>query len=500
MTAHETDTQRGQPGTEVGTQESADDFDALLKKEFRPRSAQAHQAVISAVQTLSDHALQDSKLTTQDASDTVESIIAELDKQISSQVNEIIHHKEFQALESAWRGLDYLVSNSQLDSELKIRALNVTKDEIFDTFTDFKGNKWDKSPLFQLLYEDQYGAFGGEPYGALIADYHFGLSSEDMTVMKGLSQIGAAAHAPVIAAAAPELLELDSWEELNSINDIATKFEASPAHAAWRAFRETEDSHYFGLTLPRFLAREPYGSKGQKVKAFGFEEDTGGGDLNKYSWANAAYAMGVNITRAFADYGWTSAIRGLTTGGKVEDLPARSFSTQEGELGLACPTEISISHRRESELAEAGFISLNHQRNTTNAVFFGVPSVHKAKEYSDIDATRNAKVACRIENLLPTCRIAHFLKTIIYTKIGSATSQEELQRDLQEWLIDIIVEGEATEKDKAQRPLSAGTVLVRKSDTNPGAFDAVFQLQTHERLEGVNVSLRLVAKKLQGAS
>ncbi|MEM6934200.1 MAG: type VI secretion system contractile sheath large subunit, partial [Pseudomonadota bacterium] len=319
-----------------------DDFASLLQKEFRPKSEQAKTAVEQAVQTLAAKALENTALVSDDALKSIESIIAEIDQKLTEQVNQILHHEEFQQLESAWRGLHYLVNNTETDEMLKIRVMNISKKDMHKTLRKFKGTAWDQSPIFKRVYEEEFGQFGGEPYGTLVADYHFDHSPPDVELLGEMSKIAAAAHAPLITGAKPELFQMDSWSELANPRDL-TKIFQTPEYASWRSLRESEDSRYVGLAMPRFLGRLPYGSKTDPVEAFAFEEETGDADSSKYGWVNAAYAMAVNINRSFKEYGWCSRIRGIESGGAVENLPSHTFPTDDGGVDQKCPTEIAIS-------------------------------------------------------------------------------------------------------------------------------------------------------------
>ncbi|MCB1768475.1 MAG: type VI secretion system contractile sheath large subunit, partial [Candidatus Competibacteraceae bacterium] len=402
---------------EVETLE-ASEFSSLLQREFKPKSDQAKEAVESAVRTLAEQALQYTTLVSKDVVKSIESMIAEIDKKLSDQMNAILHHSDFQALESAWRGLHHLVNNTETDEMLKIRVMNISKKDLHKTLKKYKGTAWDQSPLFKKVYEEEYGQFGGEPYGCLVGDYYFDQSPPDVELLGEISKIAAAAHTPFISAAAPTVMQMDSWQELSNPRDI-TKIFQTPEYAAWRSLRESDDSRYLGLTMPRFLARLPYGSKTDPVEAFDFEEDAEGSDHTKYVWANSAYAMAVNVNRAFKLYGWCTRIRGVESGGAVEGLPSHTFPTDDGGVDMKCPTEIAISDRREAELSKNGFLPLIHRKNSDFAAFIGAQSLQKPAEYDDPDATANANLSARLPYLFSTCRFAHYLKCIVRDKIGS---------------------------------------------------------------------------------
>src|SRR5690554_6874785 len=274
------------------------DFTSLLNKEFKPKSDRAREAVESAVTTLAEFVLKDVSKVSDDAIKTIQSIIAEIDRKLTEQVNAIMHHDDFQQLESAWRGLHYLVNNTETDEMLKIRVLNISKKDLGKTLKKFKGTSWDQSPVFKKFYEEEYGQFGGEPIGCIVGDYYFDHSPPDVELLGEMAKVCAAAHAPFIAAAAPTVMQMDSWAELANPRDV-TKIFQTPEYAAWRSLRESDDSRYIGLTMPRFLARLPYGAKTSPVDAFDFEEETEAADSRRYVWANSAYAMAVNINRSF---------------------------------------------------------------------------------------------------------------------------------------------------------------------------------------------------------
>ncbi len=451
--------------------------------------------VREAVGTLVEQALQRTALISDDARRSIESIIAELDKKISEQVNLILHHEEFRRLEGAWRGLHYLVNNTETDENLKIRVINISKKDLGKTIKKFKGTAWDQSPLFKKIYEEEYGTPGGAPYGCLIGDYEFDHSPPDVEILSGMAQIAAAAHAPFISAASPTVMNFDSWRQLSDPRDL-TKIFQTAEYAAWRSLRESEDSRYIGLTMPRFLSRLPYGAKTNPVEEFAYEEDMEGAKHDNYVWANSAYAMGVNINRAFKLYGWCARIRGVESGGTVEGLPCHTFPTDDGGVDMKCPTEIAITDRREAELAKNGLMPLLHWKNTDYAVFIGAQSLHKPTEYDDPDATANANLAARLPYLFASCRFAHFLKCMVRDKIGGFKEKGDMVRWLNNWIMQYVEPdpANASEEAKARRPLAAAEVEVEEIPGNPGYYTSKFYLRPHYQLEGLTVSLRLVSK------
>jgi type VI secretion system protein ImpC len=473
----------------------ADQFEALLAKEFKPKTDRARAEVEGAVRTLAEQALRESTVVSDDVIGTIKAIIAEIDKKLSDQMNLILHSERFQQLESAWRGLNYLVSNTETDEMLKIRVLNISKKDLAKTLKKYKGVAWDQSPIFKRLYEQEYGQLGGEPYGALVGDYYFDHTPGDVELLGQIAQTAAAAHAPFLAAAAPSLMGMDSWQELSNPRDLAKIFSA-PDYAAFRSLRESDDAKYVGLAMPRFLSRVPYGSKTSPVEEFDFEEQTGAGDQSKYTWTNAAYAMAVNVNRSFKQYGWCTSIRGVESGGAVEGLPVHTFPSDDGGVDMTCPTEIAISDRREMELANSGLMPLIHRKNTDSAAFIGAQSLQKPTEYDDPDATANARIAARLPYLFASCRFAHYLKCMVRDKVGSFMEREDLERYLHSWIQNYVLGDPSRAGDtlKAQKPLAAAEVKVEEIEGNPGFYAATFHLRPHYQLEGVNVSMRLVSK------
>jgi type VI secretion system protein ImpC len=478
----------------VATAEQSE-FAALLTREFRPKSDAARDAVANAVQTLAQQALANTALIGGEALKTIEGIIAAIDAKLTEQVNQIIHQEDFQQLESAWRGLHYLVNNTETDEFLKIKVFNVSKKELTRTLKKFRGTAWDQSPVFKKLYEEEFGQFGGEPFGMLVGDYYFDHSPQDVALLGDIAAIASAMHAPFISATAPTVMQMDSWSELANPRDL-TKIFQTPEYAAWRSLRESEDARYIGLTMPRFLARLPYGAKTEPVEEFAFEEEVEGADSSKYTWANSAYAMATNITRSFKMYGWCTRIRGIETGGAVEGLPAHTFPTDDGGVDMKCPTEIAISDRREAELAKNGFMPLIHKKNSDFAAFIGAQSLQKPQEYQDPAATANANLSARLPYLFASCRFAHYLKCMVRDKIGSTMSKAQLTEWLDKWLGQY-VDGSpdsSTEEYKATHPLAEGKVVVEENEENPGYYSAKFFLKPHYQLEGLTVSLRLVSR------
>lgn len=475
--------------------EELDEFASLLKASFKPRNEAAATEVDNAITTLVREALADQSVVKEDVLDTVDEMIARLDQKLSEQVNAIIHAPEYQQIESAWRGLAHLVNNSEPDATLKIRVMNISKSELDRELRSYPGAKWDQSPFFKKIYESGLGQLGGEPFGCLIGDFQFDHSSADVRVMRGISQVAAAAHAPFFAAAAPTLLGMDSWNEINNPHDIGSLFE-TPDYAAWRGLRDSENSRYLALTMPRMMARLPYGQNSLPVEEFNFNEETDGHTGEKYAWMNAAYAMGTNIARAHKDYGWTVQIRGVQSGGEVLNLPTHTFTTDEGGIDMKCPTEVAITDRREAELSKAGLISLVHRSNTDKAAFIGAQSLYKPKKMQSAEATASENLSARIPYMFAVSRFAHYLKHMVRDKIGSNREREQLEYELQDWISNYvhISPANASEAEKARLPLAGAKVEVIEDPENPGYYVGKFLLRPHFQLEGMDIGMSLVSK------
>ncbi|HEY4079203.1 MAG TPA: type VI secretion system contractile sheath large subunit [Burkholderiaceae bacterium] len=479
----------------AGVTMEGNDFASLLNKEFKPKSDEARSQVEAAVATLAQQALADVKLISSDTVASIEAMIAALDQKLSEQINLILHHEDYQKLESAWRGLSYMVNNTETDEHLKIRVMAISKQDLGKTLKRYKGTAWDQSPVFKKLYEEEYGQFGGEPFGAIVGDYHFDHSPPDVELLGEMSKVAAAAHAPFITGAAPTVMQMESWSELANPRDL-TKIFTTPEYAAWRSLRESDDARYLAMCMPRFLGRLPYGAKTDPVDAFNFEEDTVGSEHGKYAWCNAAYAMATNINRSFKTYGWCSRIRGVESGGAVENLPSHTFPTDDGGVDMKCPTEIAISDRREAELSKNGFLAMIHRKNSDFAAFIGAQSLQKPTEYDDPDATANAALAARLPYMFACNRFAHYLKCMVRDKVGSFKTREAMERWLNEWILRY-VDGDpanSTEQTKAERPLAAAEVVIEEVEGAPGYYQSKFFLKPHYQLEGLSVSLRLVSK------
>ena len=416
--------------------------------------------------------------------------IAQIDHLLSLQLNEILHHPDFQKLEGSWRGLQFLLKQSETSAMLKIKVLNVSKKDLLRDLQ--RAPEFDQSALFKKVYEEEYGVFGGTPFGALIGDYYFDKSGQDIELLEKISNVAAAAHAPFVSAASHEMLNLGGWGELDNPRDLGKIFD-STEYAKWKGFRNTEDSRYVALTAPRVLAREPYGSSTVPIEAFNYEERVDGSNHEHYCWTNAAYAMGANINKAFSFYGWTASIRGVEGGGLVEGLPVHNFRTESGEIAMKCPTEVQITDRREKELADLGFAPLVHQKGTANAAFFSVQSAQKSKTYDDPKATSSARMSAQLPYIFSTSRFAHYLKVMMRDKIGGYTSKEQIDNFLNRWIQNYLAPAGSSPGVMQRKPLSEARIDVVEIPGKPGAYRAVAFLKPHYQLDELGVSMRLVA-------
>jgi type VI secretion system protein ImpC len=432
-----------------------------------------------------------------DADATINSRVAQIDHLISLQLNEILHHPAFQKLEASWRGIKYMMDQSETSSMLKIRVLNVSKKELLRDLQ--RAPEFDQSVMFKKVYEDEFGIFGGEPFGALIGDYEFSKHPEDIELLEKVSQVAAGAHAPFLTAAAPELLNMDSFSQLGDPRDIGKIFD-STEFAKWKSFRASEDSRYVGLTMPRVLMRLPYGKDTKPVDDFSYEEGVDGTDHSKYLWGNAAYALGARLTTAFAQYGWCASIRGVEGGGLVEGLPTHTFRTDEGDVALKCPTEVAITDRREKELADQGLIPLVHCKGTDYAAFFSVQSANKPKKFDKAAANANARLSAQLPYILAVSRFAHYMKSIMRDKIGGFMSRGQCQTFLTQWIMQYVTDDDqASAAVKSKFPLREARIEVSEIPGKPGAYRAIAFLRPHFQLDELTVSLRLVADLPQPA-
>ena len=472
-------------------------LDDIVAQSKAARSDAEHSHAKDIIGELVREVLKGEVIVSDNLSVTLDARVAELDRLISAQLSEVMHHPDFQKLESSWRGLHYLCKQTSTGAMMKIQVFNATKQELtrdFRSAIDF-----DQSTLFKKVYEEEFGTFGGSPFGALLGDFDITRQGEDMFFVEQMAHVAAAAHAPFVSAASPELFGLDSFAELGKPRDLSKVFDTTE-YAKWKSLRDAEDSRYVGLTLPRFLGREPYDPKeGTVTEGFNYVEAVDGSDHSRYLWINAAYAFGARLTSAFESFGWCAAIRGVEGGGLVEDLPTHTFKTDDGEIALKCPTEIAITDRREKELADLGFIPLVHCKNTDYAAFFGAQSAQKAKRYDSDAANANARLSSQLQYMFAVCRIAHYMKAMMRDKIGSFASAANVQDFLNQWIKQYVTtDDNATQEVKAAYPLREASVEVSEVPGKPGVYRAVSFIRPHFQLDELTVSLRLVAELPQG--
>jgi type VI secretion system protein ImpC len=427
-----------------------------------------------------------------DVEATINSLIAQTDKLISQQLDEIMHHPEFQKLEASWRGLKYLLDNTETSTMMKIRVLNVSKRELLRDLE--RAAEFDQSALFQRVYNDGIGIYGGQPMGAMIGDFEFTNHPEDMELLKRIAEVAAASHAPFLTGVGAGMFGLESFTEIESIRDIAKKMD-TPEYATWRSFRASEDSRYVGLCMPHVLMRLPYGKNTRRVEEFDYEEGVDGTDHSRYLWGNAAYALATRLTASFAEYHWCSTIRGPAGGGRVDGLPVHNFKTPGGDIAMKCPTEVQIPDRREKELADAGFIPFVHCVGENYGAFFSVQSAQQPKKYDKDAATASARLSAQLPYIFSISRFAHYLKAMMRDNIGSYTSRSVTQRELKNWIHQYVTDDDdASPAVKAQFPLREADVEVLDVPGHPGAYRAVMHLRPHFQLDEIKIALRLVAE------
>jgi type VI secretion system protein ImpC len=482
-----------QAGTAPATQTEASPLLSQLLDLTKPLDSRERERNKDYVAEFLRNAVKPGQVVSKDVETNIKTWITEIDKKLSSQLNEVLHDPAFQKLESTWRGLFYLVDKTETGPHLKIRVFNATKKELARDLE--KAVEFDQSSLFKKVYEEEYGQLGGHPFGMLVGDYEFSRTSEDIKLMSKISNVASTAHAPFVAAASPELFNFKRFTELTAPRDLSMIFEGVE-HAEWKAFRQSEDSRYVALTLPHVLARLPYGEKFKPVEEFNFEEFVDGKDHDKYLWMNAAWAYAANITAAFAEYGWLARTRGVQGGGKVEGLPVHTFPTDDGEVAMKCPTEIAISDRRENELSTLGFLPLLHSKGNTFAAFLGAQSCQKPKTYFEADANANAELSTKFNLMLCVSRFSHYLKVMARDKIGSFMEVKDCERWLNKWINNYVVANPDAvgEETKARKPLQDAKIEVRPVEGRPGWYEAVAWLRPHFQLEGLRASMRLVAQ------
>ena len=473
-------------------------LDQVLKVGFRAKTKIQKTEAARDIQALVSEVLSGVKFGSKKVDRSIQERIDAIDAVLSEQLAAIMHHQDFQKLEGSWRGLHYLVQNTNTSSSLKIRVLNATKDDLMQDQED--ATEFDQSALFKNVYESEYGTFGGAPYGTLIGDYEWSNHPEDVELLSRISNVAAAAHAPFLTAAGSELFGLESYTDLDKPRDLAKIFDRAE-YTAWSSFRESEDSRYVGLCMPRYLSRLPYGEKTKKVKAFNFEEGVDGSHHGEYLWSNAAYAMGVRMTDAFDKYGWTVAIRGVQGGGLVEGLPTHNYQSTEGDVVTKCPTETQITDRREAELKNLGLMPLVHCKGKDYAAFFGAESAHLPKKWDTDAANANEALSSQIQYLMATSRFAHYLKAMCRDWVGGFAERIDVEKRLNRWISNyVLLNEDAGQEVKAKYPLREARIQVKEVPGKPGHYQAIAYLRPHFQLEEIGVSLRLVADLPQAAS
>lgn len=446
------------------------------------------------IQTLVDQAMAGTVTFDKNITKTINATIKAIDAKLSEQLAAVMHHPDFQKLEGSWRGLNYLVMNSETSAQLKLKVLNVSKRELFNDVD--KAVEFDQSQIFKKLYENEFGSPGGEPYGALVGDYEFINHPEDIDLLNKMSNVAAAAFCPFVSAASPKLFGFDgSWEELTKPRDLEKIF-TSIEYTKWRSFRDSEDSRFTTLVMPRVLSRLPYGAETKPIEEFSYEEVDASKPVphDSFTWMNAAYVMGTKMTDAFAKSGFCTAIRGAEGGGKVEGLPAFLFKSDDGDTDLKCPTEVGITDRREAELSKLGFLPLCHYKNTDYSVFFGGQTVQKPKKYDRPEATANAAISARLPYIMATSRFAHYLKVMARDWIGSFKEASDLENELNRWIKNYVNASEgAGQENRAKYPLREAKVVVQPIPGQPGSYNAVAWMRPWLQFEELTTSMRMVA-------
>jgi len=471
-------------------------LDAALGRMKVTDDSAARARGVEALNDFIKASLQSGGTVSKDVETNIKYWISAIDQKMTAQMNEILHNPVLQKLEATWRGLHHLVSKSETGETLKIRVMNITKDELRNDLE--RAVEFDMSETFKKVYEEEYGTLGGHPFGMLMGDYDFDCRrGPDVKILAGMAGIAASAHAPFVANVSPKSFNMDRFSELSNPRDLAKIF-TGPDYAAWQAFRESEDSRYVALTCPRVLAREVYGEKFQPVAEFNFEENVDGVDHDKYLWMNASWCYAARITDAFSKHGWMARTRGVEGGGKVEGLPVHTFPTDDGDVAMKCPTEVAITERREQELEKLGFLSLIHCKGKPYAAFMSATSAQKPKKYDRDNATANAVLGTKFNQLMCVSRFAHFLKVMVRDKVGSFMERAEMETWLNRWINNYVVSNPEGQSDdtKAKYPLAWAEIKVADVPGQPGMYRAVAHMRPHFQLEGLDISLRMVAKQL----
>ncbi|SIO61719.1 type VI secretion system protein ImpC [Singulisphaera sp. GP187] len=484
--------EQSQPTSATTSHEEVSLLDQIISQGRMARDEEQRALAKDLIGEFVDQVMTGTMRVSKDTQAMINARIAQIDILLSKQLNAVLHHEDFQKLEASWRGLHYVVHQSETGPTLKIKVMNVSKKDLLKDME--RAPEFDQSALFKKVYEEEFGTFGGSPFGALVGDYEFSRSTQDIALMEKISNVAAAAHAPFMTAASPQLFNWDDFTEMSGPRDLSKTFETND-YVKWRSFRDSEDSRYVGLCLPHILMRTPYGRDNTPVEAFNFEEDVDGADHKKYLWGNAAYAFATRLTESFARHHWCAAIRGVEGGGLVSGLPVHTFSTDEGDVALKCPTEIAITDRREKELADLGFIPLVHCKNTDYAAFFSAQSAQKSKLYNTDAANANARLSSQFQYIMAVSRIAHYLKSMMRDKLGSFMSRSQCETFLNTWIAQYVTtDDSASQETKSQYPLREARIDVMEVPGKPGAYKAIAFLRPHFQLDELTVSLRMVAE------
>lgn len=470
-----------------------DDTSFLQQTLFATKNTSEEKAK-SLLQTFTEQALAGTIVWDKNLLKTLNNTIEKIDTAISQQLQRVVRHDAFRQLEGAWRGLHHLVHETETSSHLRIKVLNISK---ADLQTDFsRAVEFDQSQLFKKVYEAEYGTPGGMPYSVLVGDYTFSHQATDVALLQSLSEVAAASFSPFISSADPYLFGFDDWTDLNKPRDLSKIFDSAD-YIKWRSFRESDDARFVCLTLPRVMARLPYGEATNPVESFAFEElpTQPNHNTQDYCWMNAAYALTSKITQAIANNGWPTAMRGAENGGMVSNLPVHSFQSAQGDLQVQCPTETGITDRREAELSKLGFLPLSHYKDADYAVFFGAQSVQQVKRYDNPQATKNAQISARLPYILATSRFAHYLKVMARDKIGSFMEAKDAESWLNNWILQYVnANPDSNQSLKAKYPLAEAKVTIESVPGEAGAYHAVAWLRPWLQFEELTTSMRLVAR------
>ena len=424
----------------------------------------------------------------------VDEMIAELDAKLSLQVDAILHHQDFQKLESAWRSLKYMVDNTDFRENIKIEIINISKEDLIEDFED--APEIPKSGLYKTAYTAEYGQFGGQPYAAMIGNFDFGPGAQDIKLLQNIASVSAMAHAPFIAAAGPQFFDLEDFNELPNLKDLKSIFEG-PKYIKWQAFRESEDARYVGLAMPRFLLRLPYDKDDVSIKSFVYEANVSGGH-GQYLWGNSAFAFAGRLTESFAKYRWCANIIGPQGGGAVQDLHMHQYEAM-GATQTKIPTEVMISERREFELAEEGFIALTYRKGSDNAAFFSANSVQKAKNFGiskeGKEAELNYKLGLQLPYMFVINRLAHYLKVIQRENIGTWKERGDLESELNNWIRQYVSDMDNPAPGvRSRRPLRQAEINVSDVEGDPGWYRVSLKVRPHFKYMGASFTLSLVGK------